>query len=87
MALLYITSVIFLEFLAASSLLPRSEAHFQKNRNVLFLAVDDLRPELGCYGHNLIKSPNIDMLASRSVTTTAYFQLRLKPVYAVQHVW
>ena len=67
MALLYITSVIFLEFLAASSLLPRSEAHFQKNKNVLFLAVDDLRPELGCYGHDLIKSPNIDMLASRSM--------------------
>ena len=67
MAHLYITSVICLVVVAASSVLPRSEAHSQKNRNVLFLAVDDLRPELGCYGHNLIKSPNIDMLASRSM--------------------
>ena len=31
--------------------------------NVLFLVVDDLRPELGCYGKDYIKSPNIDSLA------------------------
>lgn len=36
----------------------------KKQPNVLFLAVDDLRPELGCYGHQMIKSPNIDKLAS-----------------------
>ena len=32
--------------------------------NVLFIVVDDLRPQLGCYGAEWIKSPNIDRLAA-----------------------
>jgi iduronate 2-sulfatase len=36
--------------------------------NVLFIAVDDLRPQLGCYGHKQMISPNIDRLASDGVT-------------------
>lgn len=39
----------------------------RRKKNVLFIAVDDLRPELGCYGHPLIKSPNIDALAKGGV--------------------
>jgi iduronate 2-sulfatase len=36
----------------------------QKNKpNVLFIAIDDLKPILGCYGNTLIKTPNIDRLA------------------------
>ncbi|MCF8381532.1 MAG: sulfatase [Bacteroidales bacterium] len=43
--------------------------------NVLFIAVDDLRPELNCYGATQIKSPNIDRLASQGIRfTNAYVQ-------------
>ncbi|KAM4664130.1 iduronate 2-sulfatase isoform 2-T2 [Discoglossus pictus] len=43
--------------------------------NVLFIIVDDLRTSLGCYGDSLVKSPNIDQLASQSVLfTNAYAQ-------------
>ena len=31
--------------------------------NIVFIAVDDLRPELGCYGQPQILSPNLDRLA------------------------
>jgi len=35
--------------------------------NVLLIAVDDLRPDLGCYGNPLVRSPNMDRLARRGV--------------------
>jgi iduronate 2-sulfatase len=35
--------------------------------NVLFIGVDDLRPELNCYGATHIQSPNIDRLAAEGV--------------------
>ena len=41
--------------------------------NLLFICVDDLRPELGCYGNPHIKSPNIDRLASQGVVFTNHF--------------
>ena len=36
--------------------------------NVLFIIVDDLRPELNLYGKDFIKSPNIDALAAQGIT-------------------
>lgn len=35
--------------------------------NVLFISVDDLRPEMGCYGNLVVKTPNMDRLAARGI--------------------
>ena len=37
-------------------------------KNILFLMIDDLRPELSMYGQSQISSPNIDALAKSGVT-------------------
>jgi arylsulfatase A-like enzyme len=54
-------------------------AFAQKRRpNVLFIAVDDLRPELGAYGASHVKSPRIDELArTGAMFTHAYCQQAL----------
>ena len=53
----------------------RSPTSSPSKPNVLFIIVDDLRPELGAYGHSEIKSPNIDALAkSGLVFDRAYCQ-------------
>jgi arylsulfatase A-like enzyme len=38
---------------------------FAKLPNILIIGIDDLRPELNCYGATHIHSPNIDRLAER----------------------
>ncbi len=48
----------------------------QQQYNVLFIVVDDLRPELGSFGVNSVISPNIDKLAKTGfVFTNAYCQV------------
>ncbi len=43
--------------------------------NIVVFLIDDLRPDLGVYGHNQVHSPNIDQLASEGVKfTRAYAQ-------------
>ena len=49
------------------------EINTQSKPNVLFIYVDDLRPELNIYGVSHIKSPNIDKLSNiSSVFSRAY---------------
>ncbi|PWJ60433.1 arylsulfatase A-like enzyme [Dyadobacter jejuensis] len=42
----------------------------EKKPNVLFIFVDDLRPDLACYGNKEIYSPNIDQLAKEGALFT-----------------
>ncbi|MDB4581606.1 sulfatase [Draconibacterium sp.] len=56
----YITAILIL-LLSSCSDLKKTET---QRPNVLMICVDDLRPELACYGNDLIVSPNIDKLAS-----------------------
>src|SRR5512143_2445423 len=52
-----------------------SRAAASAKPNVLFFAVDDLRPELACYGNPIIKSPNLDRIARAGVVfNRAYCQ-------------
>ncbi|MCC7492044.1 MAG: sulfatase [Fimbriimonadaceae bacterium] len=53
----------FLATGAAACLAPAVRAQ-QRRTNVLFLVVDDLRPQLGCYGHRQMRTPQIDQLAA-----------------------
>jgi hypothetical protein len=45
-------------------------------KNVLMIVVDDLRPQLGCYGQKETLTPHLDLLASQSLAfDRAYTQV------------
>lgn len=58
-------AVLLLVAVSAAADAPESKP--SDKPNILFIAVDDLRPQLGCYGADWIKSPNIDRLAGKGM--------------------
>ncbi|MBF0199096.1 MAG: sulfatase [Planctomycetes bacterium] len=69
-------SVIASFFLLASvcaTLSIQGEAMAKEPLNVLILNVDDLKPILGCYGDDTIRTPNIDKLAARGTVFHANY--------------
>ncbi|MGK0447395.1 MAG: arylsulfatase A-like enzyme, partial [Polaribacter sp.] len=44
------------------------QAQDQSNPNILFIAIDDLKPTLGIYGDSFAVTPNIDAIAKNGTT-------------------
>lgn len=59
--------LVALAGLLTSPVLTRASQKTPQKLNVLFIAVDDLRPALGCYGNTIVKTPNLDKLAKKAV--------------------
>ena len=62
-----IVVVLVISFSCTTKQKSITEEVVNKKPNILFIAVDDLRPELNFYGANHIKSPNLDKLAGESL--------------------
>ncbi len=56
-----------LSFLLAFVLLPALDCVSAERLNVLLLASDDMRPQLGCYSDAIVRTPNLDRLVAREL--------------------
>ncbi len=62
--------LIFAAFVVYSCTSGKNKEDDNKRPNILFIPVDDLRPELGAFGSDYVKTPNIDRLAEQGVSFT-----------------
>lgn len=70
-----VTHVAMLLFILLSGQQARGAAQTSGPLNVLFIAVDDLRPQLGCYGDPIARTPHMDAVAARgTLFNRAYCQ-------------
>ena len=75
-----IKSVVYKNFLFNKTILftlilivSCEEKKSEPKPNIVFIAVDDLRPDLGCYGNSIVKSPNLDKLATQGFLFKNHF--------------
>ncbi len=69
----YLSFPLFCTTFACSDNTASIEKKMPESPNILFIAIDDLRPELGCYGNQYIKSPHIDRLAETGAVFTNHY--------------
>ena len=50
-----------------------SASHAQQKPNIIFIAIDDLRPDLGCNGNKIVKSPYLDELAKEGIVFNRHY--------------
>ncbi|TNJ46243.1 sulfatase [Tamlana fucoidanivorans] len=55
------------------SCLKKPKAKEAKQHNILFIAIDDLRPDLGIYNNTVVKSPNLDAIGNEGVVFNNHF--------------
>jgi arylsulfatase A-like enzyme len=71
-----VVSIVLMALSVAAPAQSRSQRPATPRPNILFIVVDDLRPELGCYGRRHVHTPNIDRLAAEGMRfSQAYCQV------------
>ncbi len=65
--------LVILFFTSYKTDFSKIETLAKQKYNVLFIIVDDLRSDLGCYGNRTVQSPNIDSLAKRATVFKKQF--------------
>jgi arylsulfatase A-like enzyme len=62
-----------------ASLAVASETAARKPPNILWIVAEDICPDLGCYGNQLVVTPHIDRLARQGIRCTNAFTGKLAP--------
>ncbi len=67
--------IFLLAFMVSCKSKTEQKEEPKKKPNILFLAIDDLRPEIGAYGSKIAITPNLDKLAGKGLLfNNAYCQ-------------
>ena len=64
---------LFLGMLLCGLVIPENGAVMSQKPHVLFIAIDDLRPDLGCNGHPVVQSPHLDKLAESAIVFDRHY--------------